>query len=342
MPTPPRRRRALPITREPVPGGDGFIYRLHGRRVTSRRELERIAGMVIPPAWTQVEICRSPASEVQARGIDAAGRTQMIYHPAYRRRREREKFARALRFSEALPRLRARIDRDLRGRRLSRERVTAAVLRLIDTELFRVGNAEYARRYHSYGITTLRAEHVRVGSEAVTFNFVGKSGMRQVRRVQDPRLARLIRRLPELPGDEVFCYVDDTGVHRLTSAHVNEAVRRYAGEEFTAKDFRTWGATRYAAARALELAPADLSTPRRRRAAARAIVQQTALRLGNTPAVTRSSYIDPRVFHAPERPERLEAVRTLRARLRPRRTASVEEQSAQALLRRVSGEASPG
>ncbi len=327
-----RARRRLPITRELADGS--FVYRLNGRRITRQREIERIDALAIPPAWTDVEIARSPSAKVLARGVDAAGRTQAIYHPSFRRRRDREKFDRVLRFAERLPRLRARVDRDLRRRTLGRDRVVACVIRLIDQEFFRVGNPEYARRYRSYGVTTLRQKHVRASAAAVTFDFIGKSGKRHLRRVRDPRVARIIARLAEMPGQDIFRFFDEDGIVRnVESRHVNDYVKRHAGEEFTAKDFRTWGGTLLAASALLALDPEELSTPSRSAAAMRRIVREVAERLGNTPAVTKSSYIDPRVFDAAEDRERLERVRSARARMRPRRYFSVEEQSALALLR---------
>lgn len=325
-------RRRLPITREVEDGR--FVYRMSGRRITARREIERIEALAIPPAWTDVEISRSASAKVLARGTDAAGRTQAIYHPAYRRRMERRKFDRMVRFAEALPRLRARVDRDLSRRRLSRDRVTACVIRLIDRELFRVGSAEYAKRYSSYGITTLRGRHVRVNSESVEFDFVGKSGKRHRRRIRDQRVARLISRLNELPGPDVFRFFDeDDVVHPLRAKHVNAYVKRHLGAEFSAKDFRTWGATVIAVSALLDADPEELEHPRRAAAAARDAVRAAAEVLGNTPAVTRSSYVDPRVLEAFEDPAAVRRLQRARARMRPRRYLSEEERCALLLLR---------
>lgn len=332
----PSRRRRLPITREVEDGA--FVYRLRGRRIGSRRELERLDALAIPPAWTEVEIARSPSAKVLARGLDAAGRTQAIYHPAFRRRMDRRKFDRVVRFGEALPQLRARVDRDLRRRRLNRDRVTACVIRLIDRELFRVGNAEYAERYRSYGITTLRARHVRVSSDSVEFDFTGKSGRRQRRRVRDPRVARLLGRLNELPGRDVFRFFDeDDVVHPLRARHVNAYVKRHMGAEFSAKDFRTWGGTLIVVRALLESDAEELSDPRRAAAAARAAVREASEILGNTTAVTRSSYVDPRVLAAFEDPAAVERLQRARARLAPRRHLSAEERCALLLLRGSGG-----
>ncbi|WP_336660714.1 DNA topoisomerase IB [Leucobacter sp. USHLN153] len=320
-----RGKRGGPITREP--DGDGFVYRQDGRRITAAKEIARIEALVIPPAWTDVRIARSPSAKVLARGIDAAGRTQMIYHPRFRQRREREKFARLGRFGTALPKLRQRVDRDLRRRRLSRERVVACVIRLIDLEFFRVGNAEYAERHGSYGVTTLREEHVTANGSSVRFDFVGKSGKRHERRVADPRVARLIARLEELPGSEVFSFFEDTGVTRqVRSKHVNAYVKRVMGEEFTAKDFRTWGGSRIALSVLLEHDEPDFSTENKAAGVARQAVRAAAERLGNTPAVTRSSYVDPRVLALAEDAEARDRLRRAREKMRPRQHLSVDEQ----------------
>lgn len=314
--------------------GDAFVYRLNGRRITAKRELARLEALVIPPAWTGVEISRSPSAKVLARGVDAAGRVQAIYHPAFRERQDREKFARLVRFGEALPRLRARVDRDLRRKRLSRDRVVACAIRLIDLQFLRVGNPEYARRYRSYGVTTLRGSHVETSGRAVSLDFPSKSGKRQRRRVEDPRVARVIARLMELPGAEVFQFFDEEDgiAHDLRSRHVNAYVKRAMGEEFSAKDFRTWGGTLIAANELLGVDPGELETASGRAAAARRVVKEVAERLGNTPAVAKASYIDPRVLEAAEDPELLARVRRARARMRPRRHFGVEEQSTLALL----------
>lgn len=326
------RRRRAPITRETE--GDGFVYRVNGRRITGRRELERIAALAIPPAWSEVEIARSGSAKVLARGVDAAGRAQAIYHPRFRERQDRRKFDRMIRFGEALPRLRARVERDLAKRRLTRDRVVACVIKLIDEQLFRVGNAEYAERHQSYGITTLLAEHVDLTSTVVDFNFTGKSGKAQRRRVRDPRAARLIARLLELPGPEVFAFVDeDEIVHRLRSSHVNAYVKRHMGAEFSAKDFRTWGATVIVADALLEASVdegVELETAQQRAVVVREAVAAASERLGNTPAITRSSYVDPRVIAAVDRPDGLRRVR--RARLRQRRRLSAAERRTLALL----------
>lgn len=325
-----RRRGRLPIRRIPD-DGSGFAYRDGTRRIRSKREIARIEALAIPPAWGDVEIARSPRAKVLARGVDAAGRTQAIYHPAFRRRQERRKFDRVRRFGRALPRLRARVDQDLRRRRLSEDRIAACVIRLIDLQLFRVGNAEYAARHRSYGVTTLTEQHLRATGSAVEFDFVGKSGQRQRRRVRDPRIARIVSQLLQLPGPEVFRFFDEDGiVHELQSRHVNAYVKRHMGAEYTAKDFRTWGGTVTVAAALLDADPADLASARGREAVVRSALSSAAERLGNTRAVARSSYVDPRVLSAVEHPEVLDRVRGLRTR--PRRYLERSEQRTLRLL----------
>ncbi|PRI10367.1 DNA topoisomerase IB [Leucobacter massiliensis] len=333
---PRRRRRRLPISRELE--GEAFVYRLRGRKITRRAEIARIEALAIPPAWTEVEIAKSPTAKVLARGVDAAGRTQAIYHPSFRKRQDRIKFARLERFGRALPRIRARVDRDLRRRLLGPDRVTACVVRLIDLQFFRVGNVQYAKRHRSFGITTLRREHVTVSSGGVTFDFTGKSGKRHRRRVSDERVARLLARVQEeLPGPELFRFIDEDGVaHPLRSGHVNGYVRRHMGEEFTAKDFRTWGGTVVAANALLDLEPGQLRTKTARSRAVRGALEAAAERLGNTVAVTKASYVDPRVLAAAERPRVLRRVRESRERMRPRRHFDVAEQATLALLAEMS------
>jgi DNA topoisomerase-1 len=326
------RARRLPITREPHE--DSFAYRSNGRRITRKREIERLEALAIPPAWTEVEIARSPSAKVLARGLDAAGRTQAIYNPAFRRKQEREKFARLIRFGEALPRLRTRVDRDLRGRRLSRDRVVACAIRLIDLQFLRVGRPEYGRKYGSYGVTTLRRSHVETTTRTVTLDFRAKSGKRQRQRVEDPRVARVVARLLELPGAEVFRFFEeDDGMARdVTSRHVNAYVKRSMGEEFSAKDFRTWGGTLLAVTALLDAEQGELESAADRAVVARRIVRHAAEQLGNTPAVAKESYIDPRVLSAVEDPQLVARLRRSRSRMRPRRHLGVEEQCVLALL----------
>lgn len=326
-----RRRRSLAITRRPT--DEGFEYLAQGRRIRDAEVISRIEALAIPPAWQQVEISRSPNAKVLARGVDAAGRLQTIYHPSFRKRQDRQKFERMSRFGKALPRLRARVDRDLRRKRLSRDRVTACVIRLIDLQFFRVGSSRYARQHKSYGVTTLRQGHVSTtGNAVVEFDFVGKSGKRHRQSLRDPRVARLISQLVELPGSEVFRFFDeDDVIHRVRSRHVNAYVKRHMGSEFTAKDFRTWGATVVVATELLNRDPAEMKTSTQRSAVLRQAIVSAAERLGNTPAVTRSSYVDPRVLASIEKPRMLQRVRA--ARIRAANYLSVDEQRTLKLIK---------
>ena len=325
-------RRGLPITRERR--GESFVYLLRGTPLRSARELARIEALAVPPAWVDVRIAGPRATKVVARGVDAAGRVQTIYHPSFRKKQERKKFERLVRFAAALPSLRAAVDRDMRRHRLGKRRVTACVVHLIDLQFFRVGSTQYAKQRGSYGVTTLRREHVKFTNGTAQFDFPGKSGVRNRRRVHDERVTRLLARLAEqLPGPELFRFLDEANEpHSLRSTHVNAYVRRHMGEEFTAKDFRTWGGTVTAAVALLDQDDEAFANPTSQKRALREAVREAASRLGNTPAVTKSSYVDPRVLQAAEHPDVLRRVRAQSARMRPRRYLDRGEQSTLALL----------
>ena len=327
------KRDARLIKRTLVDGG--FTYSVRGRAIRSATEIERIEALAIPPAWTDVRISRSPRAKVLARGVDAAGREQAIYNPSFRRRMEHEKYERMVGFGCALPKLRKRVDRDLRRRGLPRDRVIACIIRLIDLRYFRVGNSRYAMEYHSYGITTLRESHVSASSSGVDFDFIGKSGKRQQLKVRDARIARVVSQLLEMPGPEVFRFFDDDGVIRnVRSRHVNAYVKRHAGgDSFSAKDFRTWGGSLLACAGLFAMEEADWETSASRSAALRGIVKDVAEKLGNTPEVTRSSYIDPRLLAMTERRDDFERIRSRRSKMRDRKFFSVEEQCLLEILR---------
>jgi DNA topoisomerase I len=283
-----RRRRA----------GRGFAYLdADGRTITDKGELRRIRRLAIPPAWTEVWISPDPRGHIQATGRDARRRKQYRYHERWREVRDESKFERILDFAKALPRIRRRVDRDLARSRLTRARVLATIVRLLETSLIRVGNDEYARHNSSYGLTTLRERHVRVVGSRVTFRFRGKSGKDQEVDVRDERVARVIRRLQELPGQELFRYVDERGETRsVGSADVNAYLREISGAEFTAKDFRTWAGTMYAARELRALGAADGTRATKRNVTQ--AVHAVAERLGNTPAVCRRCYIHPAIVRA--------------------------------------------
>ena len=282
------------ITRHPA--RNGFDYRLpDGSLVGDIDTLRRIRSLAIPPAWTEVWICPSPSGHLQATGRDARGRKQYRYHPRWREVRDEAKYTKLLVFARVLPLIRARVDDDLKRRGLPRERVLAAIVRLMEMTLFRVGNAEYARANKSYGLTTLRDRHVAIEGGRFRINFRGKSGKQHERDVSDRRLARIVKDCRDLPGYELFQYIGDDGErHTVDSADVNEYLREISGEDITAKDFRTWAATHLAAEalRQFELFDSDA----KRKKAIVDAVKKVAHHLGNTPAICRRSYIHPAVL----------------------------------------------
>jgi len=282
-----RRRRA----------GQGFVYLNGHGPVHETQTLERIRALAIPPAWTDVWICPSPSGHIQAVGRDARGRKQYRYHPRWRETRDESKYTRMLAFARALPRIRARVEADLRRRGLPREKVLATIVRLLETTLVRVGNEEYARANKSFGLTTLRDRHVDVSGAEMRFQFRGKGGKEHAVGVRDPRVARIVRHLQDLPGQELFQYLDEEGARRsVDSGDVNAYLREISGEDFTAKDFRTWAGTVLCALALAEVREFG-SVREARRNINRAIVQ-VAARLGNTPAISRKCYVHPVVLDA--------------------------------------------
>jgi DNA topoisomerase I len=284
------------ITR--VRAGRGFTYRdQDGATIRDPAVRARIASIAIPPAWTDVWICPWPNGHIQATGRDGRGRKQYRYHPAWRYRRGADKFDRMIDFGKALPRLRRRCDRDLRRKGLPRDKVLAAVVRLLELTLIRVGNEAYARLNRSFGLTTLRDRHATIAGSQIRFRFRSKSGVMHESGLRDRRLATILRHCQELPGQELFQYVDAEGVvHDVASEDVNDYLRDASGGDFTAKDVRTWAGT-VLAFRALRTPGAadDEKTTRRNLVAA---IRATAEQLGNTPAVARGSYVHPAVGEA--------------------------------------------
>jgi DNA topoisomerase I len=278
--------------------GHGFFYVDDGACVIDDpRILQRIDRLAIPPAYDEVWICHDPLGHIQATGRDAKGRKQYRYHERWRTVRDGAKFARMAAFGRALPAIRAQVEADLRRRSLCQEKVVATVVRLLEITLIRVGNDEYARANKSFGLTTLRNRHVKTEGAKLVFEFKGKSGVKHRTGVRDKRLARIIKALQELPGQRLFQYVDDEGERRgVGSADVNAYLRGITGEDFTAKDFRTWAGT-IAAAKALAMQPAPQSEAEAKRLTALCI-KATAGLLGNTPAVCRSAYVHPAVIEA--------------------------------------------
>ena len=267
-----------------------------GRPLRDPAEVARCRELVIPPAWQQVWICPHPAGHVQATGIDAAGRKQYLYHPQWRERRDAAKFDHMLEVADRLPTLRDRTGADLSGRGLTRERVLATVARLLDLGMFRVGSDQYATGDDpTFGVATLRPDHVRTGRGCVVFAFPAKGGIEQVRRITDPQLCGVLRTLRRRrdDADRFFGYWDGRQWRDVRSDDVNDYLRESSGGEMTAKDFRTWHATVLAAVE-LACAPEQRSATGRRRVVA-ATMREVAELLGNTPTVARASYVDPRV-----------------------------------------------
>jgi DNA topoisomerase-1 len=283
-----RRRRA----------GRGFAYvDPDGATIRDREIISRIKSLAIPPAWSDVWICRWANGHIQATGRDARGRKQHRYHARWHEARDESKFDRMVAFAGALPGIRERTDADLARPGLPREKVLAAVVRLLELTLIRVGNDEYARLNKSFGLTTLRDRHAEIEGSRVRFRFRGKSGQQHEVGLRDRRLATVVKRCQELRGQELFQYVDEDGAVRdVASDDVNDYLREIAGADFSAKDFRTWAGTVLAYRALHALQPAGSETDARRNVVA--AIRETAGRLGNTPAVARKSYVHPAVVEA--------------------------------------------
>jgi DNA topoisomerase-1 len=275
----------------------GFVYlNPQGKPIKDRRHLKRIAALAIPPAWQEVAISADPDAPLQAVGIDAAGRKQYRYHPDFQAQQEATKFERLGSFATQLPALRRRLNQDLGTEGLNRQRVLALMVRLIEEAYFRVGDDRHTRQNKTFGITTLRKKHLRCHDEqALCFVYVGKHSIKQRQVIMDQELTTILNELLELLDQRLFQYIDDEGRrHHITNRMVNTYIKEAMGEQFSAKDFRTWAGTLLAAEELAELGPADTLTQQRHNivAACKAVAEQ----LGNTPAVCRRSYISPKVF----------------------------------------------
>ncbi len=283
------------IRREPD-GAGGFRYLgADGKVIDDEKTLARIKSLAIPPAYTDLWICPTPNGYLQATGHDAKGRKQYRYHPRWRATRDETKYERMMAFGQALPALRQRVEHDLALPGLPRPKVLATVVRLLETTLIRVGNKEYARENHHYGLTTMHNRHVQVEGSTLHFHFVGKSGKEHTVDIQDRRLARIVQRLRDLPGYEVFQYVDDDGQRRsVDSADVNQYLHEITGHEFTAKDFRTWAGTVLASLALQEFEAFDSETQAKKNVTH--AIKTVAQRLGNTPAICRKCYVHPAVL----------------------------------------------
>jgi DNA topoisomerase-1 len=279
--------------------GRGFSYvDEHGNPIEAPKVLERIRGLAVPPAWEDVWLCPDPLGHLQATGVDAAGRRQYLYHPHWRERRDREKFERMLTFAELLPRLRRRLARVLGDDDgVTRDRVLAAAVRLLDVGMFRIGSEQYAEEDSGVGLATVRKEHVHVHGDAVEFDYPGKGGNRRLQVIQDPATIDLITSLKRRRGGpaELLAYREGRRWRDLRSDDINDYLKGQLGEEFSAKDFRTWNATVMAAVTLAANGRGATSKTARKRAINES-VRAVAELLGNTPAVARRSYIDPRVF----------------------------------------------
>jgi DNA topoisomerase-1 len=276
--------------------GKNFTYLdPDGQTMRDEKTLARIRSLAIPPAYKDVWICPFANGHLQATGIDDRGRKQYRYHPRWREVRDETKYARMMAFGEALPKIRERTQKDLSKPGLSRERVLATVLQLLEKTLIRVGNEEYSKTNKSYGLTTLRNRHVDVEGSHITFEFKGKSGVHHTIDLQDRRLARIMEKLHDLPGQELFQWVDENGMrHSIGSSDVNEYLKEITGQDFTAKDFRTWAGTVLASLALQEFESFDSETQAKRNIVA--AIENVSERLGNTPSVCRKCYVHPAVL----------------------------------------------
>ena len=312
---------------------DGFAYfDAAGERIDDADEIARINALAIPPAYAEVWICPDPRGHLQATGRDARGRKQYRYHPRWRETRDADKFQRMTAFSHALPKIRARVARDLKLRGMPCDKVIAAIVQLLDATLIRIGSVEYARDNQSYGLTTLRKKHLMVKAGEVRFRFRGKSGIEHDVTIDHPRVKRIVLRCAELPGHDLFQYLDDDGTrHTVGSADINDYLKRASEADFTAKDYRTWAGSVYAFS-ALRCLLCNSAAEARRHVVA--TVKDVATMLRNTPAVCRRCYIHPAVIAAFEADE-LQGI----ANCRPRRGLRVDEAAFASLLLRSAKQA---
>lgn len=274
------------ITRKKAGRGWGY-YDPKGARITDRDEIDRLNKIALPPAYKDAWFCPSARGHIQATGIDDKGRKQYRYHAAFRAQQDAQKYERCADFGRALPLLRARVESDLASRSLDRDTVVAAIVRLLDLGKIRVGNEAYAKENKSFGATTLRNRHAKVSGSRLRLEYVGKSGKKQRLTVEDKRLASIVKKTQDLPGQHLFEYVGEDGVpHQVSSGDVNDYIREATGGDFTAKHFRTWGATLLAFEHILEAAQAG-------KMSLKPMLEQVAAALGNTPAISRKSYIHP-------------------------------------------------
>jgi len=291
-----------------VRAGRGFRYLGADGKPVAPDVRDRVTGLVIPPAWKDVWICPWPNGHIQATGFDDAGRRQYLYHPRWREKRDREKHDHVLDFAAALPGAREIVAAALDGRGLTRERVLAATVRLLDLGFFRVGGERYAEDNGTYGLATLRREHARCARGEIVFEYPAKGGYERVQAVADPRVCRIVRQLRSRPadGDALFAYYQGRSWHPVHGSDINEYLKDLTGLDVSAKDFRTWNATVLAAV-GLAVSPVSRTSASSRRRAVARVVREVSEYLGNTPAVCRASYIDPRVIERYERGDTIAA-----------------------------------
>ena len=306
----------------------------NGRTIADRAELQRIRALVIPPAWKDVWICPDPRGHLQATGRDVRGRKQYRYHPRWREVRDEVKYGRLIAFAQALPKIRQRTDADLRKSALPREKVLAAVVQLLEKTLIRVGNEEYAKDNGSFGLTTFRDQHATIKGGTVRFEFKGKSGVGHAIDLQDKRLAKIVKACRDLPGYELFQYIDEDGQRQtVDSADVNKYLRDISGQDFTAKDFRTWAGTVLAAKALAEVAKFKSATEAKRNVVT--AIESVAKKLGNTKAVCRKCYIQPAILDAYMDGATIQTLKTRAAKLsRARATLSGEEAAVVSMIER--------
>lgn len=278
--------------------GKGFRYvDKSNNTITDDKLKDWFKSLVIPPAWTDVEIDSKKSAKILVTGRDEKDRKQYIYNPKYRKQRDQEKFDRILNFADKLEHMRRVTGQHLRKRSLGREKVLACMVRLLEAAYFRPGNDHYAKENESYGLTTLRSKHLKIDGDELVFHYIGKSGKEQERHVVDKKLARIVQEIDDLPGYEIFKFIDENGIKQdVKSDHLNEYIREVMGEEFSAKDFRTWAGTVIAAIALNEIGALEEKDQKALDKNIRDAVVKVSERLGNTPSVARSSYIDPRVI----------------------------------------------
>jgi len=317
--------------------GKGFAYTDNtGQNVTDAKLKDFFKSLVIPPAWEKVTINSSTRAKIQATGYDIKGRKQYIYNPKFRKQQDELKFDRIIRFAKQLEHMRRVTGQHLRKRKLGRDKVLATMVRLLEAAFFRPGNEYYRKANQSFGLTTLRSKHLEIQGNEMIFTFRGKSGQDQEKHIMDARLTRIVQELDELPGYEIFKYLDEEDqLHDIRSNDLNQYIREVMGEEFSAKDFRTWAGTVIAAMALDEIGAVEPEDQKRLKKNIRDAVVTVSEKLGNTPAIARSSYIDPRVItHYTQGRTLANMNRSVKRLLKNNEQLSVEELGVLCLLRK--------